>query len=110
MCGLLFTQIFSIKSYTPFFETAEGKLFIGSDYGLFISTNSGKIWKQVSTGGEAGNLVQLNGVFMAISMKGVMQSTDDGENWYLVISERGVSIAVKSINNEFTAITYNTAL
>ena len=110
MCGLLFTQIFSIKSCTSFFETAEGILFIGSDYGLFISTNSGKIWKQVSTGGGAGNLVQLNGVLMAISMKGVMHSTDDGENWYLVISERGVGIAVESINNEFTAIAYNTAL
>ena len=53
-------------------------------------------------------LVASNGILMATSQKGILQSTDDGENWDLVINEGGVGIAVESIKGGFAAITYNT--
>ncbi|WP_198175206.1 WD40/YVTN/BNR-like repeat-containing protein [Spirosoma telluris] len=53
-------------------------------------------------------LVESNGVLMATSQKGILRSTDDGENWDCVISEGGVGIAVERINGGFAAITYNT--
>ncbi len=90
------------------FETAKGTVFIGSDKGLFKSTNSGETWKQVHTGGWVMKLVESNGVLMATSQKGIIRSTDDGENWDLVISEGGVGIAVERIKDGFAAITYNT--
>jgi photosystem II stability/assembly factor-like uncharacterized protein len=54
-------------------------------------------------------LVESNGVLLATSQGGILRSTDDGENWDLVISEGGVGIAVERIKGGFAAITYNTA-
>lgn len=97
------------KKIRTVFETADGTIFIGSDKGLFRSTDSGKTWKQVHTGGWAMKMVESNGVLMATSMRGILRSTDTGENWDLVISEGGVGIAVERIEGGFAAITYNTA-
>lgn len=100
---------FREKEVDAVFETAGGTVFIGFNNGLFKSTNSGKTWKQVHTGGWVMKLVESNGVLMATSQKGIRRSTDDGENWDLVISEGGVGIAVERIKGGFAAITYNTA-
>ena len=101
---------FQEKEIRTVFETAGGTVFIGSDNGLFKSTNSGKTWKQVHTGGWVMKLVESNGVLMATSQGGILRSTDDGENWDRVISEGGVGIAVERIKGGFAAITYNTQL
>ena len=90
------------------FETAGGTVFIGSNNGLFKSTNSGKTWKQVHTGGWVMKLVESNGVLMATSQNGIIRSTDDGEIWDCVLNEGGVGIAIESIEGGFAAITYNT--
>jgi photosystem II stability/assembly factor-like uncharacterized protein len=91
------------------FETAGGTVFIGSDNGLFKSTNSGKTWKQVHNGGWVMKLVESNGVLLATSGGGILRSTDDGENWNWVISEGGVGIAVERIDGGFAAISCNTS-
>ena len=104
----MYTNLQEKKRLTVF-ETAGGAIFIGSENGLFKSTNSGNTWKQVHTGGWVMKLAALNGVLMATSQQGIIRSTDDGENWNLVISEGGVGIDVESIKGGFAAITYNTA-
>ena len=90
------------------FETVGGTVFIGSDRGLFKSTNNGKTWKHVYAGGWAIKMVANDRILLATSMKGIIRSTDDGENWTLVISEGGVGIDVSAINGGFAAITFNT--
>lgn len=97
------------KQVRTVFETAGGTVFIGSDNGLFKSTNCGKTWKQVHTGGWVMKLVESNGVLLATSQKGILRSTDGGESWDCVISEGGVGIAVERIKGGFAAITCNTA-
>jgi photosystem II stability/assembly factor-like uncharacterized protein len=52
--------------------------------------------------------VESNGVLLATSQRGIIRSTDGGENWDRVISEGGVGIAIESIKGGFAAITYNT--
>jgi hypothetical protein len=98
---------FQEKRVLSVFETAGGTVFIGSDRGLFKSTNSGKSWKQLHAGGW-GKMVESNGVLLATSQGGILRSTDDGENWNLVISEGGVGIDVERIKGGFAAITYST--
>jgi len=100
---------FQEKMVRTVFETAGGTVFIGSDNGLFKSTNSGKTWKQVHLGGWVMKLVESNGILLATSQGGIIRSSDDGENWDTVISEGGVGIAVECIQGGFAAITYNTS-
>jgi photosystem II stability/assembly factor-like uncharacterized protein len=96
------------KHVLTLFETAGGTIFIGSENGIFKSTNHGKTWKQVHTGGWVSKLVESNDVLLATSQKGILRSTDGGESWDCVISEGGVGIAVERIKGGFAAITYNT--
>lgn len=91
------------------FETAGGAVFIGSDNGLYKSTDNGKTWKHVHAGGWVIKMVEQHGVLVATSMSGIIQSADEGENWSVVISEGGVGIDVAPIHGGFAAITYNTA-
>ncbi|AEE48973.1 WD40/YVTN/BNR-like repeat-containing protein [Haliscomenobacter hydrossis] len=99
---------FPEKEVRTVFETAGGTVFIGCDKGLFRSTNNGKTWKLVHSGGWAMKMVESNGVLLATSQVGIIRSTDGGENWDAVISEGGVGIAVENIKGGFAAITYNT--
>ena len=86
------------------FETAGGTIFIGTDRGLFKTANSGKTWKHVYAGGWAGNFAESNGVLVSTSIRRIIRSTDNGENWSLV-SEGGVTWDVKQIKGGFAAIT-----
>ncbi len=89
------------------FETAGGTIFIGTDEGIFKTDNSGKTWKLVYAGGFVGHLAEANGVLLAIGMKRIIRSTDNGENWSRVISEDSVAFDVKPIRGGFAAITSN---
>ena len=91
-------------------ETVRGTVIIGSENGIFKSTNSGKTWKQVHTGGWVMKLAESNGVLLATSQNGILRSTDNGENWVTVISEGGVGIDVERIRGGFAAISYNTLM
>ena len=104
MYGRRYSTNFPAKRVRTVFETAGGTIFIGTDRGLFKTTNSGKTWKQLYTGGWVGKIVESNGVLLATSQRGIIRSTDDGESWALVISEGGVGIDVERIEGGFAAI------
>jgi photosystem II stability/assembly factor-like uncharacterized protein len=91
------------------FETAGGTIFIGTDEGLFKTDNSGKTWKHVYVGGYVGHLAELNGVLLATGMRRIIRSTDNGENWALVISDSSVVFDVKQIKGGFAAMTSTSA-
>ncbi len=98
---------FPQKMVRTVFETG-GAAFIGCDTGLFKSTDSGKTWQRVYSGGWVMKMVESNGVLMATSQSGIIRSSDGGENWENVISEGGVGIAIERIQGGFAAITCNT--
>ena len=100
---------FQQKRVRSVFESAAGSIFICSDYGLFKSTNSGKTWKRVYTGGGAFSVVESSGVLMAICGTGIIRSTDDGESWDFVINEERRGFQVESIKGGFAVIFYPTA-
>ena len=89
------------------FETAGGTIFIGTNEGIFKTDNNGKTWKLVYAGSFVGHLAEANGVLLAIGMKRIIRSTDNGENWSRVISEDSVAFDVKQIKGGFAAITSN---
>lgn len=89
-------------------EAADGSLFIGTNNGIFKSTDNGKTWKHVYEQGWVIKMVESNGVLLCTNQQGILRSSDGGEHWDLVISEGGVGIAVEVIDGGFAAITYNT--
>jgi photosystem II stability/assembly factor-like uncharacterized protein len=91
------------------FETTGGTIFLGTDRGLFKTDNSGKTWKHVYAGAYVGHLAELNGVLVAIGMKRIIRSTDNGENWEFVTSEGCVAFDVKQVNGGFAALTPTSA-
>ena len=52
-----------------------------------------------------GNMAESDGVLLATSMRKIIRSTDNGENWAMVISDSSVSWDVKQIKGGFAAIT-----
>ena len=96
------------KQVSSLFETAEGKVLIGSNNAIYRSNNSGKTWKYVHVTGWVMKMVESNGVLLALSSRGILRSTDDGENWERVIEEGDTGIAVERIDGGFAAIAYNT--
>ncbi len=98
-------EIFHEPRIRSTFETAGGEIFIGTDRGFFKTANSGETWKHVHTGSLVGHLAELNGVLVAISMRRIIRSTDNGENWTVVSSEGVVAWDVKQIKGGFAAIT-----
>lgn len=87
------------------FETAGGTLFLATDSGIFKTENSGKTWKLVYTGGLVGHLAESNGVLLATSMRKIIRSTDNGENWETTISEDSAVFDIKPFKDGFVAIT-----
>ncbi len=98
-------EIFHEPRMRSVFETSGAAIFIGTDRGFFKTTNSGKTWKHVHAGSGVGHLAESDGVLLAISTRGIIRSTDNGENWAVVTSEGIVAWDVKPIKDGFVAIT-----
>ncbi len=89
------------------FEASDGTVFKSTGKSFAKSVDNGRSWKQVQKG-WVGEIVEANGVLLATDQKGIMRSTDRGENWEWVISEGGVGMALERIDGGFAAIAYNT--
>src|SRR5215217_2540493 len=98
-------EIFERPGIRTAFETAGGAIFIGTDRGFFKTVNSGQTWKHVYAGGLVGHLAELDGVLLATSMRRIIRSTDNGENWAVVTSDSSVAFDVKPIKGGFAAMT-----
>lgn len=100
---------FKRQSVRTIFESSDGTIFLGCDYGLYKSADSGRSWKHVLNEGWVMDLVESEGVLIGTAQSGIIRSTDNGERWERVISEGGVGIAVERIDGGFAAISYNTS-
>jgi photosystem II stability/assembly factor-like uncharacterized protein len=89
------------------FEATDGTVFKSTGKSFAKSTDHGRTWKLIPKG-WVGDIVESEGVLLATGVKGIMRSTDQGENWEWVISEGGVGIAIERIDGGFAAIAYNT--
>ncbi|MEQ8470380.1 MAG: exo-alpha-sialidase [Marinoscillum sp.] len=96
---------FPVESVRTVFETINGAVLLGSDYGLFKSADNGWSWRKVLDEGWVMNMVESDGVLIGSGQGGIIRSTDNGEHWESVINDRGVGITVESIDGGFAAIT-----
>lgn len=100
---------FKDKKVRGVLETAGGDIFISSDAGLYKSTDRGRTWKTLPVGGLGAKVAESDGVLLSTGNRGIMRSTDGGDNWFWVVKDGGVGIDVAQIKGGFAAITYSTA-
>jgi photosystem II stability/assembly factor-like uncharacterized protein len=98
---------FKSQSVASFFEASDGAVFFSTGKNFFKSTGKALTWKLVHKG-HVGEILESEGVLLATGQQGILRSTDNGEQWELVISEGGVGIALERIDGGFAAIVYNT--
>jgi photosystem II stability/assembly factor-like uncharacterized protein len=89
-------------------ETHDKTILVGTEEGIFKSTDQGKTWKHVYNDGWVIRMVESEGVLICTNEHGILRSTDGGEHWDVVVSEGGVGIEAEVIKGGFAAITYNT--
>ena len=83
-------------------ETAGGTIFIGTDKGLFKSTNSGKSWKHVYAGSWTGHMAESNGVLVSTSK--LKQSSKQGGFHPLLLTEPYVNLSIHTALQDVWAI------
>jgi photosystem II stability/assembly factor-like uncharacterized protein len=98
---------FKSQSVANFFEASDGAVLFSTGRNFFKSIDKALTWKLVHKG-HVGEILESEGVLLATGQHGIMRSTDNGEQWELVISEGGVGIALERIDGGFAAIAYNT--
>jgi hypothetical protein len=92
------------KSVHSILETSKGAIFIGSDSGIFKSTDGGTNWKQVFDDRRVTHLIETDGALVCSGHKGVLRSTDDGEHWDWVLIENGSFTRTAVIEGGIAAI------
>ena len=85
------------------FETYNGNILAGTNYGLFISPDSGSTWRKVTQSISTSIVTgfasyQNNTILACTSGKGVFISSDDGNNW-LNSGLQNVYISALAVNN-----------
>lgn len=85
-------------------EAPGGALFVGSDSGIFKSTDEGRTWKHVFNGGMVLDIVASDGVLIGGGRQGVLRSTDGGEHWNLVLNEQILAKKTGLIGDRFVTI------
>ncbi len=87
------------------FQAASGAIFIGTDRGIFKTTDNGSSWKHVYAGALVGNMAESDGVLVSTSNRKVIRSTDNGDNWTVMTSEDNMTFDIKQVKGGFAAIT-----
>jgi len=64
---------------------SKNKLFVGTDAGVFSTTDHGKTWQKGFDKGQVTSLVEQNGVLFGGTYRGLIRSRDQGATWEWVL-------------------------
>jgi len=85
-------------------ESADGSIIIGTDKGIFKSSEGGQNWKHVFEDGLILDIVASNGILIAGGSRGVMRSIDGGEHWACVLNKNILIKKTGLLNDRFAVI------
>jgi hypothetical protein len=84
-------------------ETPQGNLLVAGEFGIYKSPDNGTTWKYVYQGEWIHHIVEMDGILIACCDKGLLQSSDGGENWKLQHTDSGSAFYATVINHQFVA-------
>jgi photosystem II stability/assembly factor-like uncharacterized protein len=90
-------------------ENPDGSTLLGCDSGIIKMEKGGKNWKKVFSESWANHLVAVDGALIATGSKGLLRSTDQGENWSWALTSEGLALKTRLVEDGVVAITIGTS-
>ncbi|MBK9107636.1 MAG: hypothetical protein IPM92_04450 [Saprospiraceae bacterium] len=86
-------------------ECPNEHILLGTDHGIYKSSNHGQSWNLALGDEKVFELVQKDKVILANSTNGILRSTDSGETWNWVLRENNMFRNIGVIGEQLYAIT-----
>lgn len=85
-------------------EAPDGSLLVGSDTGIYRSTDGCKSWKHVFNGDMVTSIIFDDNFLFAGGLQGLLRSADGGEHWNLIQTREGRVMHLEDIEKGMIAI------
>ena len=92
------------RSVRTLVEAPDGSVLVGSDTGIYKSTDGCKSWKQVFKGDMVTSIHLADKFLFAGGLQGLLRSANDGEHWDLIETNNGRAYHIGIIESGVTAI------
>lgn len=92
------------RSVRTLVEAPDGSVLVGSDTGIYKSTDGCNSWKQVFKGDMVTSIQLADNFLFAGGLQGLLRSADDGEHWDLIETNIGRAYHIGIIESGVTAI------
>ncbi|MBK8829254.1 MAG: hypothetical protein IPN60_00055 [Saprospiraceae bacterium] len=92
------------RSVRTLVEVPDGSVLVGSDTGIYRSTDGCISWKQVFKGDMVSSIISVDKFLFAGGLQGLLRSADGGGHWELIEAQNGRALQIGSIESGVTAI------
>jgi len=92
------------RSVRTLVEAPDGSVLVGSDTGIYKSTDGCKSWRQVFKGDMVTSIHLADKFLFAGGLQGLLRSANDGEHWDLIETNIGRAYHIGNIESGVTAI------
>ena len=85
-------------------ESRSGKLIVGCDSGIYVSTDNGSTWTHTLKTGQIKQFNEEGGTLLACSWSGLWRSVDDGRTWSPVTVNGASTFYIRQLSDSVIAI------
>lgn len=92
------------RSVRTLVEAPDGSVLVGSDTGIYKSTDGCKSWQHVFKGDMVTSIIFVDKFVFAGGLQGLLRSADGGRHWDLIEAQNGRALQIGSFENGVTAL------
>jgi len=85
-------------------ETPEGSVIIGSDSGIYKSSDGCRTWRHVLEDDMINSIFEIDGILFGCGIEGLLHSTNGGETWNPMHTGNGRPVLAQPIDGGYAVI------